>query len=142
MVIEYYKLNVNLSKCSISQWLTGVHFYQSCHLHKLLQLKPEQINKMTTIFTQNDHFFQIWPFRLEKVNLLSYFCLILRSKEEKMAIQLNQKSSDMIAVNRHSVCSKPITAVMGLLHTECTVELFKKKTRRYCSKGQNTNCNN
>ena len=75
-----------------SQWLTGVHLHQSCHLHKLLQLKAEQINKMTTIFTQNDHFSQTWPLWLKKVNLLSYFCLILRSKEEKKSNSIKTKS--------------------------------------------------
>ena len=46
--------------------------HQSCRqVHVSFQLKAEQINKITTIFTQNDHFFQTWPFWLKKINLLS-----------------------------------------------------------------------
>ena len=48
----------NFKRTDAPQWLTGVHLHQSCHLHKLLRLKAEQTNKMTTIFTQNDHFFK------------------------------------------------------------------------------------
>ena len=62
-----------------SQWLTGVHLHQSCHLHKLLQLKAEQINKITTIFTLNDHFFQTRPFKWQKtknqLSCLFIFCI-------------------------------------------------------------------
>ena len=82
----------NLSNFVSLQCWTGVHLHQSCHLHKSFQLKTEQINKMTTIFSQNDHFFQAWPFWLKKVNFLSLEHLFLSHLEWKNGYSIETKS--------------------------------------------------
>jgi hypothetical protein len=79
---------------SVSKSWAGVHLHQSLALDFSLQLKAEQINKMTTIFTQNDNFFKPDHFNC-KYNLLSLeqqlFLSHLEIKRGKTANQLKRK---------------------------------------------------